>query len=148
MILKFLIYRSNRLKVVEGVRSAHNLFTSVDTMGRLNWELRRLLAFLLSSFRVLRAFFRLSLSLATWRARRFTANASSSMRAVVALTMICFSSESSLWGSYFLAAFFAGAFGLTTTIGRSIKQSINWSIDLLYRSINFPIFWSFNLLIF
>ena len=42
--------------MAEGVCSAHNLFTSVNTMGRLNWELLRLLALLLSSFRVFRAF--------------------------------------------------------------------------------------------
>jgi len=103
--------------VAKGVCSTHNLFDSIDNMWRLNWELRRLLALLLSSFRVLCAFFRLSMSLATWRARRFTANASSTKWAAVALTMTCFSSESSLGGSYFLDAFFAGACGLTTTIG-------------------------------
>ena len=107
------------LTVAEGARGAHILFTSVNTRG--GW-IRSLVASLLrcflSSSRVLPVFLRLSSLSATLRTRRFAAKASSSMWAVAALAMTCFSSERSLGGSYFLAAFFEGMFGLVMAIGQ------------------------------
>ena len=62
-----------------------------------------------SSSKALHAFSCLSLLLATWKARRFAANVSFFMRAVVTWVMACSSSEISLGEGAFLETLVAGA---------------------------------------